>query len=133
MKSRERVFAALNHQQPDRVPLALGGGPYGVVDPLYHNLLQYLKLGNPVPPFRSGHSISYMDDRLLEKLGTDLRYCWPGLLPNSPVIQGEDIGLFMTPTARFGKKQLPIFIPAKDCSKKPMILTILNASYGGQT
>ena len=69
MKSRERVIAALNHQQPDRVPLALGGGPYGLVDALYHNLLKYLNMGSPVPPFRSGHSISYMDDRLLEQIG----------------------------------------------------------------
>ncbi len=24
---RERVLAAINHEEPDRVPLALGGGP----------------------------------------------------------------------------------------------------------
>ena len=89
MQPRERVLAALSHQEPDRVPTALGGGPYGLVDDLYLRLIQHLGLGKPVPPFRTGHSISYMDDRLLEKLGTDLRYCWPGLLPNSPIIPGE--------------------------------------------
>jgi len=89
MLHRERVLAALSHQEPDRVPTALGGGPYGLVDDLYLRLVQHLGLGKPVPPFRAGHSISYMDDRLLEKLGTDLRYCWPGLLPNSPIIPGE--------------------------------------------
>ena len=92
MLPRERVLAALNHQEPDRVPTAIGGGPYGIVDDLYLRLVKVLGLGNPVPPFRSGHSISYMDDRLLDRLGSDIRYCWPGLLPNSPIIPGEEEG-----------------------------------------
>lgn len=90
MTPRQRVLTAMQHEEPDRVPLALGGGPYGVVDELYLQLVELLQLSEPVKPFRSGHTISYMDDRLLEKLGTDLRYCWPGLLPNSPIIPGED-------------------------------------------
>ena len=94
MTPRQRVFTALNHEEPDTVPLALGGGPYGLVDDLYLRLIKHLDLGDPVPPFRTGHSISYMDDRLLEHLGTDIRYCWPRLLPNSPVIPGEDDNTF---------------------------------------
>lgn len=94
MTPRQRVLAALTHEEPDTLPLALGGGPYGLVDDLYLRLVKHLNLGEPVPPFRTGHSISYMDDRLLERLGTDLRYCWPGLLPNSPVIPGEDDNTF---------------------------------------
>jgi len=31
---------------------------------------------------------------LLEKLGTDIRYVYPNLLPNSPVIPGEIPGTF---------------------------------------
>lgn len=92
MLPRQRVLATLNHQEPDRVPLALGGGPYGMVDDLYLRLVDHLGLGSPVPPFRSGHNISYMDDRLLERLGTDVRYCFPGLLPNSPIFPGADPG-----------------------------------------
>jgi uroporphyrinogen decarboxylase len=80
----------LQHQEADRIPLAVGGGSYGIVDELYLKLVQKLELGDPVTPFRQGHTISYMDDRLLEKLGVDFRYVWPGLLPNSPVNPGED-------------------------------------------
>jgi uroporphyrinogen decarboxylase len=94
LSPRERVFLALDHQEPDRVPLALGGGPYGVVDEVYLKLVDYFDLGQPVPPFRSGHSISYMDDRLLDKLGTDMRYVSPNLLPNSPVHPGDTPGTF---------------------------------------
>lgn len=83
MKPRERVIAALNHQEPDRVPTALWGGPYGIMDEVYLKLVDLLDLGEPVAPFRKGHSVTYMDDRLLDILGTDLRYVWPGASPGS--------------------------------------------------
>lgn len=109
MTPRERVLAALAHQEPDLVPTALGGGPYGLVDDLYLRLVKHLDLGEPVPPFRAGHSISYMDDRLLEKLGTDLRYCWPGLLPNSPIMPGEDKETFYDSYGQVWKRALPYY------------------------
>lgn len=93
--SRERVYQALNHEEPDRVPVALGGGPYGVVDEVYLKLLDHFNLGSPVPPFRKGHSISYMDDRLLDALDTDIRYVYPGLLPNSPLYPGANKDTFL--------------------------------------
>ena len=109
MNSRQRVLTALTHEEPDTVPLALGGGPYGLVDDLYLRLVRHLGLGQPVPPFRSGHNISYMDDRLLEKLGTDLRYCWPALLPNSPVNPGPDENTFYDSYGQVWKRALPYY------------------------
>ncbi len=109
MTPRQRVLASLSHEEPDSVPLALGGGPYGIVDDLYLRLVQHLNLGEPVPPFRSGHSISYMDDRLLQKLGADLRYCWPGLLPNSPINPGEDENTFYDSYGQVWKRALPYY------------------------
>jgi uroporphyrinogen decarboxylase len=109
MLPRERVIAAIHHQEPDRVPLALGGGPYGLVDDLYLRLVNLMGLGQPVLPFRSGHNISYMDDRLLERLGTDTRYCWPGLLPNSPVIAGEDSETFYDSYGQVWKRAVPYY------------------------
>lgn len=89
LSPRDRVLLTLNHEEPDRVPLALGGGPYGVVDEVYLQLVDHFSLGEPAAPFRKGHNISYMDDRLLDKLGTDIRYIYPNLLPNSPVYPGD--------------------------------------------
>lgn len=118
MLPRERVLCALQHQEPDRVPLALGGGPYGIVDDLYLRLVQLLELGQPVPPFRSGHNISYMDDRLLERLGVDLRYCWPGLLPNSPIIAGEDNDTFYDSYGQVWKRALPYYYAGEGLLKE---------------
>ena len=109
MTPRQRVLTALSHEEPDTVPTALGGGSYGIVDDLYFRLLKFLGLGKPVAPFRAGHNISYMDDRLLEKLGTDIRYCWPGLLPNSPVIPGANEGTFYDSYGQIWKRAYPYF------------------------
>ena len=109
MTSRQRVLTALTHEEPDAVPLALGGGPYGIVDDLYLRLVDFLGLDTPVHPFRTGHNISYMDDRLLEKLGTDIRYCWPRLLPNSPVNPGPDENTFYDSYGQVWKRALPYY------------------------
>ena len=50
MTPRERVLTALAHNEPDIVPIALGGGPYGIVDELYLRLVNFLDLGEPVSP-----------------------------------------------------------------------------------
>lgn len=42
MTSRERVLRALNHEEPDRVPLDLGGGFTSVLLDTYRNLRAYL-------------------------------------------------------------------------------------------
>jgi len=93
MQSKERVSIALEHQEPDRVPLALWGGPYGLVDPLYQDLLMKFDLGDPLPPIREGHTVNHMDDRLLEALGVDTRMIWPGASPSSPtnIIAEDDL------------------------------------------
>ena len=118
MTPRQRVQTALAHEEPDTVPLALGGGPYGLVDDLYLRLVKQLDLGQPVPPFRTGHSISYMDDRLLETLGTDLRYCWPGLLPNSPVTRGEGEDTFYDSYGQVWKRALPYYYTGEGILKE---------------
>jgi uroporphyrinogen decarboxylase len=50
-----------------------------------------------------------MDDRLLERLDTDLRYCWPGLLPNSPVTPGKDEDTFYDSYGQVWKRAFPYY------------------------
>jgi uroporphyrinogen decarboxylase len=113
MLSRERVHKTLNFQEPDRLPTAIGGGPYGIVDEVYFKLLKYFGLGEPVAPFRQGHNISYMDDRLLEKLGTDLRFVYPALSPSSPIHHTDDPNTFLDAFGQKWKRALPYFYTDK--------------------
>ncbi len=80
MTPRQRVLLAVNHQEPDRVPLALWGSWYGVTDKLYFKVLETLGW-EPVAPFRPDrlHSVNYYDDRLLEHLKVDVRHVDAGV------------------------------------------------------
>ena len=45
MNSRERILSAINHKQPDRIPVDLGATPSsGISVVAYHNLINYLGL-----------------------------------------------------------------------------------------
>ena len=113
MTSRERVRAALNHQEPDRVPTALGGGPYSLVDAVYLKMVEVMRLGQPVAPFRTGHNVSYMDDRLLEQLGVDTRYVWPGNSPSDPKPQPGNPDILLDGYGQPWKRSLPYYYPDK--------------------
>lgn len=109
MLPQERVMTALEHQEPDRVPLALWGGPYGLVDPLYEALLKELKLGDPLPPIREGHTVNHMDDRLLEALGVDTRMIWPGASPSSPTHSSAEEDLIYDDFGQPWKRTQPYY------------------------
>jgi len=94
MNHRERVLTAIAHEEPDRVPTALWGSAYGITDPLYRDLLEYLDLDEPAEPFRvrRGHTVNHYDERILEALDTDTRYVWLGFsdLGGPPADGGRD-------------------------------------------
>ena len=113
MTPRERVLAALNHQEADRAPTALGGGPYGLVDDLYFKLLNLFDLGEPATPFRTGHNICYLDDRVFERLGVDTRYVWPGASPSSPSQETEDANVFLDGFGQRWKRARPYYYADK--------------------
>jgi len=111
MTPRARVRTAIEHQEPDRVPVALGGGPYGIVDEVYFKLLELFDLGDPVQPFRKGHNISYIDDRVFEMLGIDTRYVWPGDSPSSPKVPTDQPDVFLDGYGQPWKHTLPYYYP----------------------
>lgn len=73
---RERVLMTLEHKQPDRVPMDLGGSVTQLNDPVYFKLLEYLKLEDKTEPYRKGRTANYYDERILEYLDTDFRHVW---------------------------------------------------------
>lgn len=76
MNSRERVFLALNHKQPDSVPLDLGGSPTtGMHVSLVYLLRQALDLdppGTPVKIIEPFQMLGEIKPDLMEVLGVDV-------------------------------------------------------------
>ncbi len=76
MNSRQRVSLALNHQQPDRVPLDLGGGPTsGMHVSSVYLLRQALRLdppGTPVKVIEPFQMLGEIAPDLMDVLGVDV-------------------------------------------------------------
>jgi len=85
MNSRERVLAALNHEEPDRVPLDLGGWVTSMHKIAYENLVNYLREESDEPDkFPTSYELKDwiqqlpdIDESVLTRLGIDTRYVRP--------------------------------------------------------
>jgi uroporphyrinogen decarboxylase len=73
MTSRERVLAACNHRQPDRVPVDLSGHPSsGIAAIAYAKLRDYLGLPKKtLRVYDPIQQLAIVDDDVLEKFGVD--------------------------------------------------------------
>ena len=78
---RQRVVMALNHQEPDRIPLDMMGNATMLLDKTYLRLRDHLGL-SPIEPVRSGTSANYYDERILEYLDIDFRRLFLKSNPN---------------------------------------------------
>ncbi len=74
MLSRDRVSRALSHNPPDRVPISLGGSAHKLADSRYDLLKQHFGIEGASPQRLTGAYLSYSDNRVLDALGTDIRY-----------------------------------------------------------
>ena len=80
MNPRERVLTALNHEEPDRVPLFVGSsGATTVLAPGYEKLRTHLGIRGGPPKWIS-KTMQYvcMDEKVLVRLGSDARPLVPG-------------------------------------------------------
>jgi uroporphyrinogen decarboxylase len=73
MNHRQRVLAALNHQQPDRIPIDFGGHrSSGIAAILYPRLRQALGLEpRPVRVYDPVQQLAIIDEDVLDRLGVD--------------------------------------------------------------
>jgi uroporphyrinogen decarboxylase len=95
MNSRERIIAALNHQEPDRVPFDLAGTTWtGITNGAYQKLRAFLGK-DPEQPYWSDviQQIVIPSEEILEALGIDTRGLFPLTSHNWDVCQKlTDIG-----------------------------------------
>lgn len=75
MNSRERVTRALNHQEPDKVPVDLGGFVTTIEAEAYEDLKEYLGMEKETIVSVRAHVVP--DEEILEKFGVDTRYLRP--------------------------------------------------------
>lgn len=89
MTSRERVLAAMSHQQPDKVPIDLGGTrDSSIVVEGYEKLKEYLNIEADNELCDRMMRVVKVDERVLKALDIDTRAVWPG----STTKGGEDLG-----------------------------------------
>lgn len=110
--SRERVIQALNHQEPDRIPIDLGATIVSsIAKKTYKELKQYL--GMPLEEIKMldyVQQLPYVDEALLQRFGVDFRLVQ---LPAATTV-GVDIfeeGDYYAFIDRWGSK---LHMPKKD-------------------
>lgn len=74
MTPRERVRAALNHQEPDRVPIALGGSAQHLAEQRYVVLRNHFDVEDIPRRLLVGFYTTPDYNPVLDQLGTDIRY-----------------------------------------------------------
>ncbi|MDH7570060.1 MAG: uroporphyrinogen decarboxylase family protein, partial [Armatimonadota bacterium] len=78
---RERVRAALSHEEPDRVPMDLGATyASGIIQGAYQRLCAYLGLSPPMHAPAGRSATASIDEEVLRRLQVDCR----GITPNTP-------------------------------------------------
>jgi uroporphyrinogen decarboxylase len=74
MTPRERVRAVLDHCEPDRVPVCIGGTGGKLTESRIELLKAHFGIEGEVEPVLAGPQLMRLDNRVLDTLGTDVRY-----------------------------------------------------------
>jgi len=86
---RERVLAALDHREPDRLPIDLGSARFtGMVRPAYERLCRHLGYGQPGRILDRMQQVEMIDEKLFRVLDVDVRS-----FAQAPADRGGDIEL----------------------------------------
>ena len=76
MNSRERVWKALNHQIPDRVPLDFGSKGSGLAFGVYEELKKHLGVTTPTQVLDIRLGLAAIDESILNRFHVDTRYVY---------------------------------------------------------
>ncbi len=73
MNSRERVMVALDHREPDRIPIDLGGTRQsGIAASTYHQLKQRLGISSPTRVYDVYQMLAEVERPVMERFGADV-------------------------------------------------------------
>jgi uroporphyrinogen decarboxylase len=74
----QRLLTALDHCQPDRVPIDLGGNQTGIHKFAYEKLLAHLGLNEEIVIMDLVQQLAKPSEAVLQRLRVDTRYVWAG-------------------------------------------------------
>src|SRR3990172_4209930 len=78
MTSRQRMLKSLNHQEPDLVPIDLGGNQTGINKFAYQALLEHLGMEDELEIMDAVQQLARPSEAVLERLHVDTRYVAAG-------------------------------------------------------
>ncbi|MBN2325723.1 MAG: hypothetical protein JXR73_01125 [Candidatus Omnitrophica bacterium] len=84
MNSRERLLTALNHKEPDQVPLDLGGNQTGIHHIAYKKLLDHYGFDEEIHIMDVVQQLAAPSESVLQQLDIDTRYIRPGQFGPAP-------------------------------------------------
>lgn len=88
MSSRERVMCAINHEEPDRVPIFFGASsPTTMLAPAYEKLKTYLGIRRETKLLSKTFQYTRLDEEVMERFGSDGRPISPK--PGPAVLRKE--------------------------------------------
>src|SRR5512139_669787 len=74
MNSRERLLVALNHHEPDRVPIDLGGTPTSTISvSALENLKSHLKITSPTQVMNPIFLTAFPGEEIIRRFGIDMK------------------------------------------------------------
>ena len=73
MSSRERMLTALDHREPDRVPIDLGGNQTGIHRVAYEALIEHLGLREEIEIMDAVQQLARPSEAVLQRLRVDTR------------------------------------------------------------
>jgi uroporphyrinogen decarboxylase len=76
LNPRERLLTALDHRQPDRVPIDLGGNQTGIHKFAYQKLIAHLGLEEEIAIMDLVQQLAKPSEAVLQRLHVDTRYVW---------------------------------------------------------
>ena len=75
LSRRDRLVKALNHQEPDRVPIDIGSIGGGITDVAYYGLKDLLGIsGDEGTSIKANLTVEEFDERVLKALDVDIRH-----------------------------------------------------------
>jgi len=78
LNHRDRVLMTLDHRQPDRLPIDLGGTQTSLLVEPYNALKRLLGMNSPTTVSNIVLGLAYIEDPVLERFDIDFRHVLPG-------------------------------------------------------